>query len=46
MEALHLEPHLLAQLLVERREGLVYQKEPWPVDDGAGERDPLLAVAR
>ena len=41
-----LELQLLAQLAVERAEGLVEQQQPRAEDHGAGERHPLLLPAR
>ena len=38
----HLQPHLLAELGVQRAEGLVQQEHLRPDDEGTGERDPLL----
>ena len=37
--------HLLAELEVERAEGLVQQQRGGPVHDGPGERDPLALAA-
>ena len=45
LDALQLELHLLAQLHVERSERLVEQERRRPVDERAGERDPLLLAA-
>ena len=46
LERLQEELHLLAQLQVERAERLVEQQHLRPVDDRAGERDPLALAAR
>ena len=45
LDALELQLHLAAQLEVERAERLVEQQHLGPVDDRAGERDPLLLAA-
>ena len=45
LDPLQLELHLLAQLQVERAERLVEQQHLRPVDERAGERDPLLLAA-
>ena len=41
LDRLELDLHLLAQLEVEGAERLVEQQHPRPVDQGAGQRDPL-----
>ena len=46
LDRLELHLHLLAQLEVERAERLVEQEHPRPVDEGAGERDPLALATR
>ena len=46
LQVLELDLHLLAHLAIEGGQRLVEQKKPRPVDDGAGERDPLLLAAR
>ena len=46
LQADELELHLLAQLLVERRERLVEQQNLGPLDQGAGQRHPLALAAR
>ena len=46
VQVLDLELHLLAQLLVERAERLVHQKQRRLEHDGAGQRDALLLSAR
>ena len=46
MQVAHLDLHLLAQLLVERRQRLVHQQDARLEDDGAGERDALALAAR
>ena len=45
LQAHQLELHLLAQLLVERRERLVEQQHLGPLDQGAGQRDALALAA-
>ena len=45
LQADQLELHLLAQLLVERRERLVEQQDLGPLDQGAGQRDALALAA-
>ena len=45
LDALELQLHLLAELEVERAERLVEQEHARTVDEGAGERDPLLLAA-
>ena len=45
LDPLQLELHLLAQLEVERAEGLVEEEHARPVHERAGERDPLLLAA-
>ena len=45
LDPLELGLHLLAQLEVERAEGLVEQQHPRAVDDRAGERDALALAA-
>ena len=45
MDALDLELHLVAQLLVERAERLVHQDDRRAVDEAARERDALLLAA-
>ena len=45
LQAHQLELHLLAQLLVERRERLVEQQHLGPLDQRAGERDALALAA-
>ena len=40
-----LDLHVVAQLLVERRQRLVHQQDPRLEDDGPGERHPLLLAA-
>ena len=45
LEALQLDLHLPAQLLVERGERLVQQQHPRALHQGAGERDPLALAA-
>ena len=46
LQAHQLELHLLAQLLVERREGLVQQQHLGTLDQGTRERDPLALATR
>ncbi len=46
LQMLRLDLHLLAQILVERRQRLVHQQHARPVDDGARDRDALLLAAR
>ena len=43
---LDLELHLLAQLLIQRPQGLVHQHQPGPEHQGAGQRHTLLLAAR
>ncbi len=45
LDALELELHGLAQLEVQRGERLVQQQSGRPVDQGPGERNPLLLSA-
>ena len=45
LDLLELDLHLLAQLEVERAEGLVEQQHLGAVDEGAGERDALALAA-
>ena len=45
LDPLELELHLPAQLEVERAERLVEQQHLGPVDERAGQRDPLLLAA-
>ena len=45
LDPLELDLHLPAQLEVERAERLVEQQHRRPVDDGPGQRDPLLLAA-
>ena len=45
LDLLELDLHLLAQLEVERAERLVEQQHPGPVDQRAGQRDPLPLAA-
>ncbi|MEZ5231848.1 MAG: hypothetical protein R2749_03950 [Acidimicrobiales bacterium] len=46
LDALELHLHRLAQLEVQRAEGLVEQQCPRPVDERPGQGDPLLLPAR
>ena len=46
VQVANLDLHLLAQLLVERRQGLVHEQDARLEDDGAGERDALALTAR
>ena len=46
LQALELQLHLGAHLAVERRQGLVEQEQPRPLDDGAGESDALALATR
>ncbi len=46
LERLQLDLHLLAQLQVERSEGLVEEEHAGAVDEGAGQRDALPLAAR
>ena len=46
LDGLELDLHLLAELEVERAERLVEQQHARPVDERAGERDPLPLAAR
>ena len=45
LQGLQLDLHFLAQLAVERRQGLVEQQHRRPVDEGAGQGDALLLTA-
>ena len=45
LQRLQVDLHLLAELEVERAERLVEQQHLGPVDDRAGERDPLALAA-
>ena len=45
LDRLELDLHLLAQLEVEGAERLVEQQHSGPVDQGAGQRDPLPLAA-
>ena len=45
LDRLELDLHLLAELEVERAEGLVEQQDAGPVDERPGERDPLALAA-
>ena len=46
LQALEFDLHLLAQLQIESREGLVQQQQPGPRRQGSGQRNPLLLAAR
>ena len=46
LDGLELDLHLLAELEVERAERLVEEQDARPVDERAGERDPLALAAR
>ena len=46
LDPLELDLQLLAQLQVQRAQGLVEQEHAWAVDQGAGERNALALAAR